>query len=527
MPRQFSLSARDHRLTRRAFVAGSAALAAGAFAAAPLRAAASRPRNFPAYPFSLGVTSGDPAPDGFVLWTRLAPEPLAPAGGMRPEPVEVAWELAEDEAMTRIVRRGTAVAQPAWGHSVHVELTGLRPDRWYWYRFRAGAETSAKGRARTMPAANTLPERLRFAFASCQHYETGYFTAFDHMAGDSPDLIIHLGDYIYEGGITANRPRRHNSGEVVTLEEYRARYALYKTDPSLQAAHAAAPWLVTWDDHEVQNNYAAHIPQHPDRTTPEQFLRRRAAAYQAYYEHMPLRSAARPRGPDMLLYRRIGFGRLAMFHVLDTRQYRTDQPCGDGTRAPCDERMDPNATLLGAQQREWLFQGLQQSPATWNVLAQQVMMAPVDRAAGPDVTMSMDQWPGYEIERRAVLKHFRDRKIRNPVVLTGDIHTNWANELRLDFDGLGGQNVAVEFVGTAISSGGDGSATPRNLEALLAENPFVKFHNAERGYVRCDVTPQQWRTDYQTVPFVARPGAPIATRASFVVESGRPQLKRV
>ena len=513
-------------VTRRAFVAGSASLAAAALLPSCGTRLVRPPVRFASYPFTLGVASGEPAPDGAVLWTRLAPQPLAPGGGMPAEPVEVRWEVAEDEAITRVVRSGTETAEPKGGHSVHVEVGGLQPERWYWYQFRAGGEVSPKGRVKTLPAASALPDRLRFAFASCQHYETGYFTAFEHLAREDIGLIVHLGDYIYEGGIAEDRPRRHNSGVIKTLDEYRARYALYKSDPALQAAHAAAPWIVTWDDHEVANNYAADIAQASDRMTREEFLRRRAAAYQAYFEHMPLRRSTQPNAADMPLYRRLGFGRLAEFHVLDTRQYRTDQPCGDGTRAPCDERLDPKATLLGLQQRDWLFRGLEESPATWNILAQQVMMAPVDRAAGPEVAMSMDQWPGYEHERRRVLRHFRERRIRNPVVLTGDIHSNWANELLTDFDGLDGQSAAVEFVGTSISSSGDGAEPARNLAAILAQNPFVKFHNTERGYVRCEITPTTWRTDFRTVPFVSRPGAPLNTRASFVVESGRPLLQR-
>ncbi|WP_414660002.1 alkaline phosphatase D family protein [Horticoccus sp. 23ND18S-11] len=511
--------------SRRAFVAGTASFAAAAWLSSSrlLGAVTGSPR-FAAYPFSLGIASGDPAPDSVVLWTRLAPKPLEPGGGMRPEPVEVSWVIAEDEALAQVVRSGTAVANPAWGHSVHVEAGGLRPDRWYWYQFKAGGETSPKGRTRTLPAADVLPARLRFAFASCQHYETGLFTAYQHLAREDLDLIVHLGDYIYEGAVREKQVRRHNGPEIMTVDDYRARYALYKLDPALQAAHAAAPWIVTWDDHEVANNYAGDIPARPGPR--DEFLRRRAAAYQAYYEMMPLRPSALPSGPDMLLYRRLGFGRLASFNVLDTRQYRTDQPQGDGRKPASPVLMDPKGTLLGAKQREWLSAGLERSAATWNVLAQQVMMARVDLTSGPKVDYSMDQWPGYEFERRRVLRHFHDHKIRNPIVLTGDIHTHWANELIADFDQLDSRNVGVEFVGTSISSGGDGSPVPQGREKSVAENPFVKFLNGERGYVTCEVTPRQWTTAYKTVPYVSRPGAPLHTRATFVVDDGRPVLQR-
>jgi alkaline phosphatase D len=224
----------------------------------------------------------------------------------------------------------------------------------------------------------------------------------------------------------------------------------------------------------------------------------------------------------MLLYRRLAWGRLADLHVLDTRQYRTDQPCGDGNKPPAPEVLDPQGTMLGAEQRDWLFDGLARSSSAWNVLAQQVMIARVDRLPGEGVTHSMDQWPGYEAERRRLITFLHDRKVPNVVALSGDIHTNWANDLIADFDDLGSRVVASEFVGTSISSGGDGLAAPKDLDRLLADNPFVRFHNAERGYLRCEIDSKAWRTDYRIVPFVVKPGAPVLTRASFVVEAGRP-----
>lgn len=514
------------RLTRRSFVAGSASLTVALLCSSRLPGAVNGRPAFSAYPFQLGIASGDPAPDGFVLWTRLAPRPLEPGGGMPLEPVTVGWQVASDEGMTRVVRQGTEVADPAWAHSVHVEVEGLEPGRWYWYRFTAGGETSATGRTKTMPRAESLPERLRFAFASCQKYEVGYYTAFEHLAREELDLIVHLGDYIYEKDDGGGAIRPHGMPQVFNLDEYRARYALYKSDPALQAAHAVAPWIVTWDDHEVNNDYANAIPEDPERQSRETFLRRRAAAYQAFYEHMPLRRSSLPEGPDLLLYRRIPYGRLASFHVLDTRQYRTDQPA-DGFIPPGPELLDPKGTMMGDQQREWLFNGLARSPAAWNILAQQVMMARVDFAPGPEVSLKVDKWSGYEFERRKLLRYLHERQIANPVVLTGDIHSNWANELLVDFDDRGSRAVGAEFVGTSISSNGDGNERPDNLEALLRDNPFIKFHNEERGYVRCEVTPKAWRTDFQTVPYVTRRNAPLNTRATFVIESGRPQLNRV
>ena len=477
------------------------------------------------YPFQLGVASGDPAPDGMVLWTRLAPRPLEAGGGMPPLPVKVAWMIAEDEGMSRVVARGQANAVTEWAHSVHVEVSGLKPDRWYWYQFKAGSEVSPKAHTRTLPAAGVMAPRLRFAFASCQHYETGLYTAFEHMLKEDLDLVFHLGDYIYEYRGIDKRVRKHLGDEITSLDDYRTRHAQYKTDPALQAMHAAVPWVVTWDDHEFDNNCAGDISEQPGVATTD-FLKRRAAAYQAYYEHMPLRRSALPKGPDMLLYRSLSFGALAQFFVLDTRQYRTDQPCGDGNKPQCPEALRAEGTMMGLEQRDWLLRGLDASPAKWNALAQQVMIARVDRVAGEKAGYSMDQWPGYEFERRQLLKFLHEHKTANPVAFAGDIHSNWANELIADFDDLGSKSVATEFVGTSISSGGDGRAEPKGLTELLAENPFVKFHNAERGYVRCEVTPTTWRTDFRTVEYVSRPGAPLQTRASFVVEDGRAVLNR-
>ncbi|MFH5803614.1 alkaline phosphatase D family protein [Alienimonas sp. DA493] len=514
-------------LDRRSFVkwvgaaGGSALLVPGWGPTA--EGAVRRRATFADDPFTLGVASGDPAADGFVLWTRLAPEPLE-GGGMPPELVEVRWEVAEDESFGAPVQKGTAIATPQLGHSVHVEVEGLKPDRWYFYRFTVGDAVSPVGRARTFPEATALPDRLKFAFASCQHYEYGYFTAYQHMLKEDLDAVVHLGDYLYEYAAANNRVRAHRGREIESLEDYRNRHALYKTDPDLQAMHAACPWLVTWDDHEFDNNYAAGISEE-DGIDPYRFLTRRAASYQAYYEHMPLRRSSVPRGPDMQLYRKIPFGRLAEFFVLDTRQYRSDQPAGDGLKAPNPGASDPAGTLLGKQQHGWLAEGLLTSTANWNVLAQQVMMAPVDRQPGEGERYSMDQWPGYESERQGIADFLHERQIPNPVVLTGDIHKNYANDLPLDRRDGKSPVVAAEFVGTSISSGGNGENLPRGGEELLAENPFVKFYNGERGYVRCEVTPDRWTTDYRTLEYVTQPGSPVATRASFVVENGRPGLQ--
>ncbi len=510
------------RVSRRAFLTTSSLAAAAVWASRGFGAVLRYPK-LTDYPFQLGVASGDPAPESFVLWTRLAPKPLE-GGGMPAEPVEVAWQVADDESFTKVVREGKTVATPDWAHSVHAEVDGLQPDRWYFYRFQVGNDVSPVGRARTTPAVDAMPAELKFAFASCQHFENGYYTAYEHMLKDDLDLVIHLGDYIYEGGGRENQVRKHVGAEIKALDDYRTRHAQYKTDAALQAMHAAAPWLVTWDDHEVDNNYANAISEEEGVST-EKLLARRARAYQAYYEHMPLRIASLPKGPDMQLYRRVPFGRLAGVFVVDTRQFRTDQPCGDGNKPQCPAALSDQGTILGEQQRTWLCDGLANTPSTWKILAQQVMFARVDRKRGEEVAYSMDQWPGYEADRRRLLKYLHERQIANPVVLTGDIHSNWANELIADFDDLGSKPIAAEFVGTSISSGGDGAAQPRGLEELYSENPFVKFHSTERGYVRCRVAPGVWKSDYQMVEYVTRPGAPINTRASFVLESNDSTLK--
>jgi alkaline phosphatase D len=447
---------------------------------------------------------------------------------MKPDLVEVRWEVARDESMAQIVKSGTTVTTPALGHSAHVEVAGLESDRWYFFRFYAGDAKSPIGRTRTTPGAASTPSRLQFAFASCQHYEQGLFTAYEHMLKEDLDLVIHLGDYIYEGSGGHNTVvRSHLGPEIQSLDDYRIRYAQYRSDPHLRDMHARCPWLMTWDDHEVENDYADAIAEDP-RVTPADFLERRANAYQAYYEMMPLRRRCLPRGPHLDLYRTVHFGQLAAFQILDTRQYRTDQPNGD-RRSPLNKAaLDPANTLLGATQWDWLRSRLIESTARWNVLAQQVMMGMVgyraSEAAG-DLNYSMDQWPGYAHERMRVARFLQDRRVLNPIVLTGDIHSNWVNDLRVDDRNHDTPVIATEFVGTSISTGGNGYIKRASQDRLLADNPCIRFHNGQRGYVRCTVTPQAWKADFQVVENVTKPGAPVLTRASFVVESGQPGAK--
>ncbi|MDP2213977.1 alkaline phosphatase [Phenylobacterium sp.] len=482
---------------------------------------------FADYPFQLGLAAGDPAPDGFVIWTRLAPDPLAVGYGMPARPVPVSWEVAEDEAFTRIAARGETVARPELAHAVHVEVAGLSPARTYHYRFMAGAERSLAGRARTTPAAGASLARARFGVVGCQHYEQGFYTAHRRLAEeDELDFVFCYGDYIYEGrsarvgnsaaGPQANQ-RQHVGQETYSLDDYRRRYAQYKMDPDLQASHAAAAWFVTWDDHEIDNNWAADLDQ--DGTDPAIFRLRQQSAMQAYYEHMPLRRSAFPAGPSMRLYRRADYGSLLRLNLLDTRQYRTAQPCG-GRWGACNELERAQAEMLGAAQEQFLFDSLSSSPARWNVLAQQVMMMDLDRDPGPGYMANPDSWGGYRTPRARLLRHIRDRRVANPVVLTGDEHQNYAGELHLDGHNPEPRAIATEFVATSITSGGDGSDQSPRMAQVQAANPQLKFNNSQRGYLLCDVTAERFETAFRVMDRVSAPGGAVSTRAKLVVPNG-------
>jgi alkaline phosphatase D len=474
--------------------------------------------------FALGVASGEPTADSVVVWTRLAPDPLN-GGGMPPAPVPVRWELAEDEGMQRILRSGTVEARSEWAHSVHVDVAGLRPGRWYWYRFDARGEASPVGRTRTAPARAAALPSLRFALASCQDFQNGYYSAYRHMAREELDFVLHVGDYIYEYAGRPGRMRQHVGGETVTLADYRNRYAQYRSDPDLRAAHAAFPWLAIWDDHEVENDYAND--QSEKRTAPGEFLRRRAAAYQAYFEHMPLSPRMAPRGAGMALYRRRDFGSLVDLFLVDNRQFRSDQACG-GPRwggqvinpNTCAELADPRRSMLGAAQERWLHRGLAQSRGRWAVIAQQMLMASLLQP-GRDGRIGVwsDGWDGYPAARRRLLDHLAAARVPNPVVLGGDIHSFWVAELKQDFRNPSSPTVASEFVGTSISSQG----IPPALTDAGMKMPHIRLAEGRwRGYVRCTVTPRDWRSDLQIVDSIASPEAKLSTLRSFVVESGRP-----
>ena len=511
--------------TRRAFLLRTAALGL-ACAAAPARVLAQR---FERDPFALGVASGYPHPGGMTLWTRLAPRPLE-GGGMRPAEVDVRWEVASDDSFRTIAAQGRAAASPAWAHSVHVDVKGLEPARPYWYRFHAGDATSPVGRTSTAPAADATAARLRLAFASCQQYEQGWFTAYRHMAREDLDLVVHLGDYIYESSWGRNLVRSHGSDQPYTLAEYRTRHALYKSDEDLRAAHAAFPWIVTWDDHEVQNDYANDRSQHLD--APEAFLARRAAAYQAYYEHMPLPAWARPRGPAMRLHTTLDYGRLATFYVLDDRQYRSHQVCAPQGRGgstvvreeDCPQRLDRSRTLLGSAQEQWLDESFSRSQASWNIVAQQTLMAQADRRPGPGADYWTDGWDGYPHARERLLASIAQRRLRNPLVISGDVHMSAVCDLKSDFNDTRSPVIATEVAGPSITSQGPAVA---RVEALLKENPHIRFANgARRGYATLDIAPGRCVARLRTVNTVADREAPIHTLATYAVEDGKPGAHR-
>jgi alkaline phosphatase D len=505
-------------LTRRLFLRRAAALGAAAFLEPIPARAASAPR-FTGFPFALGVASGSPRPDGVVLWTRLAPRPLD-GGGMDPQSLPVRWEIAEDEGFGRIVRDGAAAAQPANAHAVHIEVEGLAPAREYFYRFHCADATSATGRTRTAPEAGKGDERLRLAFASCQQYEQGYFTAHRHLAAEGADLVVFLGDYIYESSWGRDHVRKHGSAEPATLEEYRNRYGLYKSDRDLQQSHAAAPWLVTWDDHEVDNDYAADRSEELDPA----FLQRRAAAYKAFLEHMPLRRSVLQEGGGVRLYDRHAWGSLATVHLLDDRQYRSHQVCpkpgrggGNVVAEECRARRDPERTMLGAAQERWLEEGLAASRTAWNLIAQQTLMAPAGRRGKEGAAYWTDGWDGYPAARERLLGAIAARRPANPVVISGDVHACYLADLHARPDDPDSPVLATEFCGTSISSQGP---SERTVQAIRESNAHIRYANCvDRGYAVLDIARGRLDGRLRVVGTVKRPDAAVSTATTMAVEA--------
>ena len=499
-------------------------------------------RHWVADPFTLGVASGSPEPESVVLWTRLmgAGNSRLPGG----DTITVRWEVAHDAQFQRLARSGEALAQPGLAHSVHAEVQGLEPGRWYFYRFISGDAISPTGRTRTLPAPGAEVARLRLAYASCQRWDHGYFSAWRHMHAEEPDAVLFLGDYIYESSSPKDAVRVPPGGWVTTLEGYRRRHALHKSDAGLQAMHAACPWLVTWDDHEVQNDYAGDTPGFggpPDG--PGGFAARRAAGYQAYYEHMPLRASVLTKavqglagGAEMRIYSQARFGRLATLHLLDARQYKDAQVCTPDGRlgsayvdpASCPAWHDPQRSMLGAAQERWLEAGLAQANGAgqggWTVIGQQSLFGMRDARPGPDEFQWNDGWDGYTAARSRLTAALQRTQAANPVLLGGDVHENWVGHVKADYRRPDSAVVGVEFCGTSLTSRANGAAS---LPRRLAENPHFVFADAQhRGYGIADFTPGQLTTTLRVVDDVTQPETQVSTLARFVVQAGRPQLER-
>ena len=518
----------DTRISRRTLLRTGGSAAAGLLMLAHAGRAAAAP-PFAEDPFTLGVASGDPTPDGIVLWTRLAPKPLE-GGGLRDEVYGVRYEVAADEHFNRIVQRGAIEALPEEAHTVHAEIAGLQPATPYWYRFKWGTAVSRAGRTRTAPAAGAMPSSMRFAFVSCQNYANGFYPAYQDLAlQEDVELVVHLGDYIYEGaGINVDNVRSHvPARELFSLDDYRTRHAQYRTDLQLQLAHAAHPFLMTWDDHEFDDNYA-NLELDPDAPL-ETAAERRAAAYLAYWEHAPLARSRKPVGKDMSLYRRAHWGELATFHVLDTRQYRSDQivQCTQRERDPvsgyCPGQLDPARTILGAEQRDWLFEGLAAAPAGgWNVLANQVGFAPQDDLPRLDQRrFFVDPWDGYVADRQSVLDFLARQGLGNTVVITGDKHQHSVRNVPESYTNIAGPAIATEFVGSSISSEGD----KRERETSHGgdpNNPHILFENFQRGYVLVALDQEEWRSDFRVMDTVRSEDGSASTLESWKVAHGRP-----
>lgn len=496
-------------------------------------------------PFTLGLASGSPGVDSVVLWTRLH-APWLSGSSLSRNSIDVRWEVARDERFGHVVRAGQVTAQPELAYSVHVEVQGLEADRWYFYRFMVGDALSPLGRTRTLPPTDAQVARLRLAYASCQKWEDGYFSAWRHMREENLDLVLFLGDYIYEYPGTGSKLRHPGGGWVLDLDDYRRRYALYKGDTDLQAMHAACPWLVTWDDHEVQNDYAGQQAGQSgpsDPSQPADFLARRAAAYQAWYEHMPVRASVLMRGltglcsgAEMRIYQRLDYGRLASFYMLDTRQYRDPQVCNkdDGygssrvNPATCVAWYDARRSLLGSAQEAWLDQQLGNARSLevrWNILGQQTLLGQRDFGNGTHQIFWNDGWDGYAAARKRLTEALQRYSPNNPVCFGGDLHENWVGHIKADYSRAHSARLGVEFCGTSITSRSGGNA--RTAERLAA-NPHFVFADAQRkGYGVAEFTPGQLNTTLRVLDDVSRTDTQIETLASFKVQAGQPLVERL
>ena len=484
----------------------------------------------PADPFQLGVASGDPLPDSVVLWTRLAVDPMSPEP-MPPVEVPVRWEIATDEQFGKVVRSGRRTTGPDLGHSVHVDVRGLNAGRDYFYRFRVGDYVSPTGRTRTAPASGRRLDSLTFGVTSCQSYHAGYYTAYEQMSRDDLAFVVFLGDYIYE--LPLGSVRSHGLPPPVMLDDFRRHYAAHHADQQLQAAHAAVPWIVTWDDHEVEDNYAGLHPGElgkagaPDEAS--NFPAKRAAAYRAWWENMPVR--AKPPGNDgsMRIYRSFRFGDLVTLPVVDDRQYRTPLatqgqgpggPPGGGPQLPA--ALDPNATILGKEQERWLLRRLDRVQGALEHPREQTQMAAVDQTPedASSSGYSADSWDGYVAARNRLLGYVEKARIRNFVTLGGDTHTSSVDDLRADYQKDGSPVVATEFVAPPATS--LENLAPQFVEGAL-RNPWIHLYDiTNKGYLRVEATRPQLRAEFRYVTTTQQPQAGPMAGTSWVVESGKP-----
>jgi len=511
-------------IKRRSLISGLGALTLTACSNAPATISLGKSKISLGYLFTLGVASGDPVSDGFVIWTRLAPNPMSDDGGLQ-TPVNGTWQIAEDEQFAKVVRAGQVIANSDWAHSVHVEVSGLRPLRPYFYRFIANGQTSPVGRAKTAPIFGAPVDHLRFGIASCQHYEQGFFNAYNDMAAQDPDLVVHLGDYIYESS-WGPQVRRQVTTEAMTLTDYRQIHAQYKADPALQAAHAQAPWLFVWDDHEVVNDYAN---LHDENYMPvEQVRARRAAAFKAYYEHMPIRARSKPRGEHMRRYDFFYYGSLMTMALTDARQYRHDQACqtpdnGGANSVPrsCPELSDPDRSLYGKEQEDWLLRTFARTGASWEVLAQPTLFSRLFQKTRDGLPGAWnDGWDGYPASREMLLNAVAERKPKNFISIGGGMHSWWQADIKADFNDPTSDILGADFVTTSITAH---SYAYELFQSLLPDNPHIHFvDDRKRGYSLVDVTPDRWTLQMKEMSSVYQSEAVATTRKAYIVENGKP-----
>lgn len=487
------------------------ALLKGGLASSALLAARSRALAAPHSPvFTLGVASGYPVPDGVSLWTRLAPEPLKPDGGMSEASTTVHWEVARGADFSSLLAQGSVRTHASAAHSVHVDVRDLPSDTPLCYRFRTGTHLSPTGHTRTAPAADAKVTHLRLAVASCQHYEHDYFSAYRDMRAQAPDLVLHLGDYLYEGSWGRRKVRPHPTPDPVDLTGYRLRHASYRLDPDLAAMHAAAPWVMMWDDHEVENDYARDRSRyHADAA---RFMARRRAAYQAWYEHMPVPASMAPQTEGMPIYTSLAFGQLAQLTLLDTRQYRSYPACSAGSPAPgwsCAPTQTP--TMLGAAQAAWVEGVLRQTRQPWQIIAQGLFMARCDALPGPEEKLFPQNWDGYPAAREALFAALAQNPQRTALVLSGDVHAFWVNELWRDYADRTRGVLGAEVVTSSLSAEGP----DEQLIARVLADPDAPWHRfataRHRGYARVDVYPTHAAIELRGLTNPGHPASPCNT----------------